>query len=149
AEFGVAVDRVLFGYLLWFMDSSKDVIRAASKRFDFPLALTADSFSAAQLKKDVPALKDSSPSAWTFHLEKFSLPSIYAFWLVTEEPALKEFLVKWQYIKPNITGDDLKARGVPPGPRYKEILSQLRAAWLDGAINSADDEMIFLQKLLH
>lgn len=146
-EFGVSADRVLLGYLLWLMDSSKDLIHTLSKRFDFTFELTAASLAAIQLKKDLISFKDSKPSAWTFHLERFSLISIYALWLATNESALKEFLVKWQHIKSNVTGDDLKARGIAPGPRYKEILSQLRAARLDGEVENAADEEKLLQKL--
>jgi tRNA nucleotidyltransferase (CCA-adding enzyme) len=140
-EFDIFADRVLLGYLLWFMDSSKDLIHFLSKRFDFTLELTAAALSAIQLKKDLPLFKDAKPSAWTFHLERFPLLSIYTLWLVTNESALSEFLVKWRHVKSNITGDDLKARRIPQGPKYKEILSKLRAAWLDGDVDSAAQEL--------
>lgn len=148
SEFDLFVDRALLGYLLWLMDASKDLIHILSKRFDFTLELTADSLSAIQLKKDLPSFQDAKPSAWTFHLERFPLLSIYALWLTTKEFALSEFLVKWQHVKPNITGDDLKARGIPTGPRYKEILSKLRAAWLDGEVKNEKEEQEFLIALL-
>jgi poly(A) polymerase len=37
---------------------------------------------------------------------------------------------------PLLTGDDLCARGVPPGPIYKVLLERVRAAQLDGEIHS-------------
>ncbi|MDO9302530.1 MAG: hypothetical protein Q7T89_14180, partial [Anaerolineales bacterium] len=85
---------------------------------------------------------------WTMRLEKIPLAAIYALWLITNEPALKEFLVKWRRVKTNITGDDLKARGLPPGPRYKEILAHLRAARLDGIIKNDKEEEELLNTLL-
>ena len=74
--------------------------------------------------------------------------SIYAVWLITNETALKDFLVKWRHIKANITGDDLIARGIPTGPRYKEILTRLRAAWLDGEVKNEKEEKELLILLL-
>ena len=37
---------------------------------------------------------------------------------------------------PLITGDDLKALGLSPGPRFKEILDRVRAAQLDEQITN-------------
>ena len=74
--------------------------------------------------------------------------SVYAIWLITNESALKEFLVKWRHIKANTNGDDLVARGIPPGPRYKEILTRLRAAWLDGEVENQKEEKELLILLL-
>ena len=81
-------------------------------------------------------------------LEKISLMAIYVLWLVSNEPALKEYLVEWRHIKQIITGDDLKARGILPGPRYKEILTNLRAAWLDGEVKNNKEEEELLNTLL-
>jgi tRNA nucleotidyltransferase (CCA-adding enzyme) len=148
AEFGVSANRVILGYLLWLMDSSLDVVTAIVKRLDFNSELREASLAVVQLKKDLPSLKSSSPSQWTFRLEKIPLVAVYAIWLVSNESALKEFLVKWRHVKSVITGDDLKVRGIPTGPRYKEILSQLRAARLDGEIKNDKEEEEMLNTLL-
>jgi tRNA nucleotidyltransferase (CCA-adding enzyme) len=63
------------------------------------------------------------------------------------EPALREYLVHWRNVKPAITGEDLKQRGLPPGPRFAEILHQLRTARLDGEVVSREEEMKLLEKL--
>jgi tRNA nucleotidyltransferase (CCA-adding enzyme) len=144
-EFGIPANRVTLGYLLWFMDSPMDVVEPLSKRLDFTSELSNACFSAIRFKNKLSSLKEARPSEWTLQLEKIPLPAIYALWLVSGAPALKEFLVKWRHIKPTITGDDLKIRGVPPGPLYKEILANLRAAWLDGKLHSSDDELRLLE----
>ena len=54
----------------------------------------------------------------------------------------------WRWVRPTINGDDLKALGVPPGPRYRILLDQLRNAWLDGEVNSQTEEQAFLRDLL-
>jgi tRNA nucleotidyltransferase (CCA-adding enzyme) len=72
---------------------------------------------------------------------------VYAVYLIRMEPALREYLVHWRNVKPAITGEDLKQRGLPPGPRFAEILRQLHAARLDGEVMSREDELQLLEKL--
>src|SRR4030065_743011 len=48
---------------------------------------------------------------------------------------------------PTINGHPLRARGRPPGPRYRLILTALRAAWLDGKIDSVDQETALLEEI--
>ena len=49
---------------------------------------------------------------------------------------------------PWVTGQDLIARGVPAGPRYKEILHALYTRQLDEALNSRDAALAALDELL-
>jgi len=148
-EMGIPHNRVLLGYLLWLLDSNPEQAASLAKRLDFTAVLTEAVLSVIQLKTELPMLAGSKPSQWTVRLDKVPLMAVYAVWLVTDESALKEFLVKWRHIKPLITGEDLKALGIPPGPRYKEILSRLRAAWLDGEIHSDKEERLLLDTLVN
>jgi tRNA nucleotidyltransferase (CCA-adding enzyme) len=147
-EFGISDNRVVLGHLLWFMDSPPDVIDFFSKRLAFSSELSRAVISAAVLKNDLPSLKGAKPSTWTFRLEKIPLITIYVLWSVSNEPALKEFLVNWRHIKPTTTGNDLKIRGISAGPRYREILSQLRNARLDGMVKNDKEEEELLNTLL-
>jgi tRNA nucleotidyltransferase (CCA-adding enzyme) len=45
-----------------------------------------------------------------------------------------------------ITGEDLKEMGIPPGPRYRRILTGLLEAKLDGHVKTVDDEREFVKK---
>jgi tRNA nucleotidyltransferase (CCA-adding enzyme) len=87
-----------------------------------------------------------------FYLDSFPALSIYAAWIVTQDLQVKETLnqslTEWRHVKPYTTGYNLQERGLPPGPRYKEILSRLRAAWLDAEINSEEGEVVLLGKLI-
>jgi tRNA nucleotidyltransferase (CCA-adding enzyme) len=147
-EFGISDNRVVLGHLLWFMDSPPDVIDFFSKRLAFSSELSRAVISAAVLKNDLPSLKGAKPSTWTFRLEKIPLITIYVLWSVSNEPALKEFLVNWRHIKSTTTGNDLKIRGISAGPRYREILSQLRNARLDGMVKNDKEEEELLNTLL-
>ena len=83
----------------------------------------------------------------TFDLEPLQI----AIALCPDEPLrahLSDYVTRLQTLKPTVTGDDLKALGLPPGPRYGEILAQLQRAYLDGEISNAKDERALLQKLI-
>lgn len=148
AESNPPFDKVLTGYLLWFSECSLETIDFICKRLSFDAQSAAALRGMIQLKQSLPDLQNAKPSAWTFRLEKFPPVSVHALWLMTKAPALREFLVKWRYVKPRAGGDDLKARGLPPGPAYGQILSRLRAAWLDGEIQTAQEEERLLDALL-
>ncbi len=49
---------------------------------------------------------------------------------------------------PLVTGDDLAARGVPPGPVYKQILDAVYTAQLDERIADRQEALALLERLL-
>jgi poly(A) polymerase len=48
--------------------------------------------------------------------------------------------------QPLVTGSDLIAAGYAPGPRFKEILSAIEDAQLEGRITSLEDALAYIQK---
>ncbi|MEX2186235.1 MAG: CCA tRNA nucleotidyltransferase [Pirellulales bacterium] len=48
---------------------------------------------------------------------------------------------------PLISGDDLNAHGVRPGPRYKLLLDQIRDAQLDGEVGTREEALQVVDKL--
>ena len=56
--------------------------------------------------------------------------------------------VKNRTIKTALTGRDLQAMGLKPGPQYKIILGKLLDARIDGMITTEVDERTFVQKRL-
>ncbi len=144
----IPADRRTMGYMLWLMDESEQDVISISRRLDFTTELTHAVWGAAQLKWSLPFLKDSKPSVWTYALEKLPPLSIYAVYLVSREDALLSYLSMWRHVKPHTTGDDLIARGLEPGPKFGEILTKLRAAWLDGEIVNKEEEDRYLSSIL-
>jgi tRNA nucleotidyltransferase (CCA-adding enzyme) len=84
-------------------------------------------------------------------LEGFSIKAIEVISVAAPDETIRNILTKylseWWHIKPKTTGHDLKKRGIPPGPKYAEILRRLRAAWLDGEVKSEEEEKALLDKL--
>jgi tRNA nucleotidyltransferase (CCA-adding enzyme) len=58
------------------------------------------------------------------------------------------FYMKNQTVKTVLTGRDLQAMGLQPGPQYKTILEKLLDARIDGVVTSEADEHAFVRKWL-
>jgi hypothetical protein len=148
-QLDVSADRRAMGYILWFMDLTEEEIFLLVNRLDFSNELSLDVWAGAQLKRSLPHLVGSQPSVWTYALEKLPLLSIYAVYLISRENALLSYISLWRHVRPTTTGNDLKAQGLPPGPRFGEILLRLRSAWLDGeVVNSAEEKELLARLLL-
>lgn len=143
----VPADRRVMGYMLWFIDLAEADVITLANRLDFTNELTLAVWAAAQLKRGLPHLIDSRPSEWTYALEKLPLLSIYAVYLISRENALLSYISIWRHVKPQTSGDDLKKLGLQPGPRFGEILTELRSAWLDGVLTNKTEEEELLRSL--
>lgn len=56
------------------------------------------------------------------------------------------YLTHWSQVKAPINGADLKSLGYPPGPAYRDMLAQVLAATLDGALTSRAAAIAFIQR---
>jgi tRNA nucleotidyltransferase (CCA-adding enzyme) len=136
------------GWTLWLMPLPVSDVDEIARRLVFPQPLARAARAAASLLVELPSLRGGKPSRWTFHLDDLPTLAVYAVYLATKEPSLEKYLVGWRTVKPVIDGHDLKALGLEPGPRFAEILHQLRAAWLDGEVSNEEEEKRLLTKLI-
>jgi tRNA nucleotidyltransferase (CCA-adding enzyme) len=58
------------------------------------------------------------------------------------------FLTTYQHVKPIMTGTDLKAMGLKPGPKFKQILERLHDARLNGDIKTEAEERQLVQCMI-
>jgi tRNA nucleotidyltransferase (CCA-adding enzyme) len=58
----------------------------------------------------------------------------------TARNAIKLYLEKLRFVKTALTGDDLRAMGIPPGPQMQEVLVLLHNARLNGEVRSRQEE---------
>jgi tRNA nucleotidyltransferase (CCA-adding enzyme) len=140
--------RQMLGWTLWLMPVLAYEIELIAERLAFPVLLTKSARAASALNQDLASFKKWKPSQWTFYLDELPSLAVYAVYLTKREKALHDYLAKWQYMKPKTTGDDLKVRGLEPGPKYAEILRRLRTAWLDGEVKTEKEEERLLEILL-
>jgi tRNA nucleotidyltransferase (CCA-adding enzyme) len=89
-----------------------------------------------------------SPSRVTEVLEPFAPSAVWALALSDDNEVAAErarlFLCEWRYVKSFLGASALRRLGVPAGPELGHALHRLRAARLDGATQSREDELALL-----
>lgn len=145
--------RRSINYILWVIRLPPARARRVLSRLKLPKDLATDALSACELRKELRTMVNLPPSVVTTYLDKLSPLSIKAAYLATDDSdqrqVLQNYEHRWSKIMPSISGHDLRARGLPPGPVYRKILDGLRSAWLDGKINNLEEEAVLLDKLVN
>ena len=66
----------------------------------------------------------------------------------TVKRQVSAFLTTYQHVKPVLTGSDLKAMGLKPGPRFKQILEQVLDARLNGEVKTEAEERRLVENVI-
>lgn len=61
---------------------------------------------------------------------------------------LKLYMDGLRYVRPRLSGSDLKKLGLEPGPRYRKIIESLKKAVLDGEVNTPQEELDYVIRFL-
>ena len=128
---------------------------AVCQRLDMTQRVTRSVDATAKLVAAATALSDAGarPSEITRLLDGKPEVSLLAAWItLAQQPAaqrnIDDYAKRWRHLRPSISGEDLKRRGLLPGPRYKTLLDALRSAWIDGDISTLEEECAYLKELL-
>ncbi len=144
--------KQILGYLVWLGRLPEPTLRSIASRLRFKSDLKRLLIETSKVNRILPDLVGSKPSKFVHAFEKVPRLALYAAYLVNEEQEFREglwlFVSKWAAVAPHTTGDDLRERGLRPSPAYGQILSALRDAWLNGEIQSKQEEKALLNKLL-
>jgi tRNA nucleotidyltransferase (CCA-adding enzyme) len=68
---------------------------------------------------------------------------------IQKKKAVSQYLLDLRHTAPLVTGRDLKKMGVPEGPVYTRILGQLMDERLRKRLNTKDEEIAFVKKLIN
>ena len=139
-------------YLSWFIDFPVDTIRAVGGRLRLSSWLVDTIIAAVHLGQRFEEIAQYSPGKAVQVFDQQPHLSLMVSYLLGKNQAVKDkiasYFADWQFIQPQTTGDDLRARGIPPGPHYRQILDALRTAWLNGEIDQVQEEQALLEKLI-
>jgi tRNA nucleotidyltransferase (CCA-adding enzyme) len=141
-------------YALLMLRVEEDKVRAFCNRLHFSVTMRNTIIDANRLGKHLPALcKSGKPSEFVSLFSDVNEDALFAVWIGMKEQddcrwALETFLSEWRYITPRSTGDTLRELGLPPSPAYREILGELRRAWLDGEVTNFEQEQGLLKELV-
>ena len=140
------------GYILWFLRLPEEQVISVCRRLKLSASLTDAILSASQLWRDLPGLSEVTPSQAVERLQIVPRLARYGLYLATSDIHLRRILqlyvTRWRKVYPTIDGHSLRDRGLPPGPLYRRILDELRAAWLDGKVTNKEEEQAFLEALI-
>ena len=139
-------------WALWLMHLTDQDIEFINDRLHFTADLLKVLRSIALLETNLTALAGLKPSEAVAVLEGYSFKALEVVSAALPEGEIKntlnQYLSEWWHVKPQTTGHDLKKRGIPPGPKYTEILRRLRAAWLDEEVKTKEEEIRLLDTIL-
>lgn len=139
-------------WLLWLMHLTDQEIEFLNERLHFRADLLKILRSAAVLETNLTTLSGVKPSEAVELLEGYSIKALEVLSIAGQDEEIRKiltrYLTEWWYVKPKTSGHDLKKRGVPPGPKYNEILRRLRAAWLNGEVKTEEEEKKMLDEML-
>ncbi len=147
----LSAGKSFLGWHLWLMEVAPNNLESLERRLHFHANLFTSLLAASALFSDLPSLIELKPSRWVRRLQDLPLTAVYAVSLATPEGKaqqnLHKYLETWRYVKPKTNGHDLMKRGLPPSPRYQQVLQRLRDAWLDEEVKTENEEMRLLDKL--
>ena len=139
-------------YILWFIHQPVEKTQPVLRKLRYPTTQVKDVLAACRLWKDLPWVANAKLSMIANRLEDVPPMAIYANFLAARDENLcnnfQAYLNRLNTITPRITGDDLRERGLPPGPIYKRILGAIRDGWLDGKIENNEQEQAYLDELI-
>ncbi|MGI6368207.1 MAG: CBS domain-containing protein [Anaerolineae bacterium] len=91
------------------------------------------------------------PSSIYAELHPFSAEARFVLLVLTDSARVRERVTCYEKelarVSPALTGNDLKAMGVPPGPVYRVILDRVRDALLDHQISSIEEQLALARAL--
>jgi tRNA nucleotidyltransferase (CCA-adding enzyme) len=82
-------------------------------------------------------------------LDRISREALLLLWVLggrRVKERIGRYLTHLALVKPALTGKDLQALGISPGPRYRQILDALLKARLDGEVQSRQEEVELVQR---
>lgn len=138
--------RCALGFALLASSASAEEVEAIITRLRLKRSQATAVRDLAALRSHAATLArpDAKPSGVALLLDRYSEPAITAFAATTDSAVAatlaRDYLREWRSVRPMLTGDDLRAIGVPAGPQVQRALQLIRAARLDGWASTRDDE---------
>jgi tRNA nucleotidyltransferase (CCA-adding enzyme) len=129
-------------------------VRALAKRLKLAKGETEILVQVASLRLIERPLNNTNltPSRVVDLLEHYDDAALAVFAITAESAQAASYIDRyrgeWRHVQSELTGRDLKALGLPPGPQYKEILRELRASRLDGTVTQRAQEEEFARAKL-
>jgi tRNA nucleotidyltransferase (CCA-adding enzyme) len=128
---------VFFYFAAWLTWFPSPIPELVATRLRVRKATLEDLLALDSLREALTVLPDDAPPSRIVRaLNRFAPRTLLTARLLDISPAVNEWLdnyvKEWRFVRPSLTGQDLRQAGLTPGPIYTRILDQLLAARLDG-----------------
>jgi len=144
--------RKALAYLAWLALLPAEKAGEVAERLRLNQSMQSAVMAAEPLRQKLAALHEARPSQVVAALQNEPLPLLFVLSLLLANPQevemLNQYATRWRQVQPHTSGDDLRRRGIQPGPIYRQALWRLRAAWLDGEIQTPEEEANLLGQIL-
>jgi len=152
--------RPIDAWVIYFMALvnalTKNEIKSICEKFVFTKGDEKRIISCREKAKSLATQLDKKsqilPSAIYKNLEPLSYEVILFIMAATKTGQAKKrislFFNKYNGKRLSITGEDLKATGLAPGPKYKNILDKILYAKLDGKVRNKQEELTMVKKII-
>ncbi|MGD9028223.1 MAG: CBS domain-containing protein [Anaerolineae bacterium] len=151
---GLNSEDVVFAHLALLAYQLEEAdLRVLSQRLKLRRDDEEDLLLVRDLRRRLPELAGLNPPSAVYRLLRPYPARVLAVnWVAREQEAVRQRLfsyqVKGRFVEPELTGDDLKAVGLEPGPLFGELLNALRDARLNGEVATRQDEMLLVETIL-
>ena len=147
----VPIRRAL-AYLIWLGTYPEETGQSIASRLRLSHQLSTEISAVGKAITGLPDLVERSASRIVLSLDEIPLPVLFTVYQLSSSQALcsvlDQYVTHWRHVQPTVDGYALLSMGLEPGPAYRQLLWSLRAAWLDGKINSSEQETALLQQML-
>jgi tRNA nucleotidyltransferase (CCA-adding enzyme) len=144
--------RRILGYIAWLGRLELSAQQQIGVRLSFPMALRELLRDFGKLWHTCSQWDHLKPSQITSMLDGSSPILLFAMARLYPDPVVEttigRYRQEWHVIRPHSDGRELQKMGLIPGPHFGVILDKLRAAWLDGEVHSAEDELQLLKIMI-
>ncbi len=144
--------RRILGYTFWLMDLPNQELKSVCQRIRIPGNIEKVIRQARLLNEKIHSLVNMRTSEITAFLDGINPTAILCVYRrlqnKEEKDVIETYQTKWRHIHSSINGDDLIKLGISTGPHIKDMLIQLKGAWLDGKIQNTKEEKQFIEELL-
>jgi tRNA nucleotidyltransferase (CCA-adding enzyme) len=147
-------DEEFFYYASWMMRLPLEQAEAVCQRLQIAGSDKNAILDANDIVRRLPELAAAArPSEQVSVLEGKDPKGLAAAWLALAgqehaRGAIETYQQTWSNLQPAADGIRLQELGLAPGPAYSRILGQLRRAWINGEIETAEQEEELLQHLV-
>jgi tRNA nucleotidyltransferase (CCA-adding enzyme) len=137
--------------LAYRLDEEK--VQALSRRLKVKREVEEDLLLVDNLQQRLPELVELNRPSEAYHfLQPYPARVMAVLWTATDSRVAQERLLrnqtKWRFVEPELTGDDLKAMGLKPGPLFGHLLRKLRDARLNDEVGTREEETALIERML-